>query len=103
MTHFVIVLNINTSYFLLSDHFCILTHDDLFCLMQSVYVKDDFFDSLSYGALDREHGKPEHLKSSEQRKIDKEVKTFFLIANIVKETNSRHISFTSFQDYYGKF
>jgi hypothetical protein len=49
--------------------------DDFLYFVQSVYVKDNFFDSLSYGALDHEHGKTEHVKSSEQRKIDKEVQT----------------------------
>ncbi|KAL3679747.1 hypothetical protein R1sor_022703 [Riccia sorocarpa] len=37
-----------------------------------VYVKDDFFDSLSCDALDREEGRAERTKFSEQRKIDTE-------------------------------
>eukprot|EP00250_Pteridium_aquilinum_P009886 c19004_g1_i1 orf=488-2236(-) len=41
---------------------------------RSVYVKDNFFDSLSCDALDREHGRSERLKFSEQRRID--VETF---------------------------
>lgn len=41
--------------------------------LQPVYVKDDFFDSLSCDALDREEGRAERTKFSEQRKIDTEV------------------------------
>lgn len=41
--------------------------------VQPVYVKDDFFDSLSCDALDREEGRAERTKFSEQRKIDTEV------------------------------
>ncbi|KAI5064396.1 hypothetical protein GOP47_0021066 [Adiantum capillus-veneris] len=37
-----------------------------------VYVKDDFFDSLSCDALDREHGRQERPKFAEQRRIDAE-------------------------------
>jgi hypothetical protein len=38
-----------------------------------MYVKDDFFDSLSCDALDREEGRSERTRFSEQRKIDTEV------------------------------
>jgi hypothetical protein len=40
---------------------------------QVMYVKDDFFDSLSCDALDWEDGRSERTKFSEQRKIDTEV------------------------------
>eukprot|EP01018_Ginkgo_biloba_P004787 Gb_21002 [translate_table: standard] len=36
------------------------------------YVKDDFFDTLSCDALDREGGRVDHMKFSEQRKVDTE-------------------------------
>lgn len=39
---------------------------------RSVYVKDDFFDSLSCDSLERERGKQERVKFAEQRKIDAE-------------------------------
>jgi uncharacterized membrane protein YgcG len=39
---------------------------------QVMYVKDDFFDSLSCDALDWEDGRSERTKFSEQRKIDTE-------------------------------
>jgi hypothetical protein len=50
----------------------------IFCFMvdicfQAMYVKDDFFDSLSCDALDREEGRSERTRFSEQRKIDTEV------------------------------
>ncbi|CAK9275077.1 unnamed protein product [Sphagnum jensenii] len=38
----------------------------------AMYVKDDFFDSLSCDALDREEGRSERTRFSEQRKIDTE-------------------------------
>lgn len=37
-----------------------------------IYVKDDFFDTLSCDALDRKGGQVEHMKYSEQRKVDSE-------------------------------
>jgi protein LSM14 len=40
---------------------------------KAMYVKDDFFDSLSCDALDREEGRSERTRFSEQRKIDTEV------------------------------
>jgi protein LSM14 len=40
---------------------------------KAMYVKDDFFDSLSCDALDREEGRSERNRFSEQRKIDTEV------------------------------
>ena len=40
--------------------------------LQMMYVKDDFFDSLYCDALDREEGRAEGTKFSEQRKIDAE-------------------------------
>ena len=46
-----------------------------FSLMQPVYVKDDFFDSLSSYSLD--HGSENgRLNSSQQRKKDSEVHFF---------------------------
>ncbi|CAM6047474.1 unnamed protein product [Sphagnum compactum] len=38
----------------------------------AMYVKDDFFDSLSCDALDREEGRSERTRFSDQRKIDTE-------------------------------
>lgn len=46
---------------------------NVFVGAQMMYVKDDFFDSLSCDALDREEGRAERTKFSEQRKIDTEV------------------------------
>ena len=43
------------------------------CVRQALYNKDDFFDSLSCETLDREGGRGERTKFSEQRKIDTEV------------------------------
>ncbi len=40
---------------------------------QVLYVKDDFFDSISCDASEREGGRTERTKFSEQRKIDTEV------------------------------
>lgn len=40
--------------------------------VKPIYVKDDFFDSLSCDALDRKGGRVEHIKYSEQRKLDSE-------------------------------
>lgn len=38
--------------------------------VKPIYVKDDFFDTLSCDALDRKGGQVEHMKYSEQRKVD---------------------------------
>lgn len=40
--------------------------------VKPIYVKDDFFDTLSCDALDRKGGRVEHMKYSEQRKVDSE-------------------------------
>ncbi|KAJ7549278.1 hypothetical protein O6H91_07G047500 [Diphasiastrum complanatum] len=47
-------------------------HVDDTVLDSPVYVKDDFFDSLSCDALNRGEGRSERTKFSEQRKIDTE-------------------------------
>jgi protein LSM14 len=39
-----------------------------------VYEKDDFFDSISCEALEREHGDRQRSKFSEQRRVDVEVR-----------------------------
>ncbi|MCO5594903.1 hypothetical protein L7F22_048938 [Adiantum nelumboides] len=48
---------------------------------KAVYVKDDFFDSLSCDALGREHGKQERPKFAEQRRIDAETFGSYHIRN----------------------
>ncbi len=44
-------------------------------------MKDDFFDSISCDASEREGGRTERTKFSEQRKIDTEVTGFELYNN----------------------
>lgn len=61
------------NYSLVIWRLCHLCKGNVFVGAQMMYVKDDFFDSLSCDALDREEGRAERTKFSEQRKIDTEV------------------------------